>query len=159
MRSAISPDTSALSFNKLDRAGRDTCNTDPRSQVNISPRSGSKITPATISPALRERDVINGEAMREIRGAVQRIDVPAVFRGLSRVPAAFFGDDGVSGEMPLQALNHEPLGSAVGFPHQIEFALQLEADVALEVAVQQRAGFAGDFLANFQLRRHKGWRA
>ena len=27
MRSAISPDRSALAFNKLDRAGRDTCNT------------------------------------------------------------------------------------------------------------------------------------
>ena len=57
--------------------------------------------------------------------------------------------------MLLQPLDHQLLGRTVGLRHQIEFAFQLEADVALEIAVQQRSSLAGDFLANLQIRRHE----
>ena len=120
----------------MNAAGRSATRPIPRSHENISLRSGSKITPATISPGLfqRQGDVVHREAVREIRGAVQRIDVPAVFRRRARVPAALFGHDGVRGEMRVQPLDHQLLGGAVGLGHQIELAFQLEADVALEIA-------------------------
>jgi len=59
-------------------------------------------------------------------------------------------------EMLVQPLDDQLLGSAVCLRHQVEIALQFEADVPLEIAVNQGSGFAGDFLANFQVRRHKG---
>ena len=70
--------------------------------------------------------------MREVGGSIQRIDIPAVFGGPLR-PAAFFGDDGVRGKVRAQPLHHQRLGRAVGFGDQVEFAFQLEADVALEI--------------------------
>jgi hypothetical protein len=49
-----------------------------------------------------------------------------------------------SGNAALQPLDDELFGGAIGLGHQIEFALQLKADVALEEAVEQCSSFAGD---------------
>jgi hypothetical protein len=49
--------------------------------------------------------------------------------------AGFFSDDRMRREMFLQPLDYQLLRCTVGLRHQIEFAFQLEADVALEIAV------------------------
>jgi hypothetical protein len=48
-----------------------------------------------------------------------------------------------------QPLDHQLLRCPVSLRHQIEFPFQLEADMALEIAVQQRSGLARDFFADF----------
>jgi hypothetical protein len=48
----------------------------------------------------------------------------------------------------LQPLDHQLLRRTVGFRHQIEFAFEFEADVALEIPVQQGARLASDFFAD-----------
>ena len=97
-----------------------------------------------------ERDVEHGKCVREVGGAVQRIDVPAEF-GSSVVAAAFFGDDAVGREVRAQPLDHELFAGAVGFGDEIEIAFQLEGDAALEEVRQQRAAFAGDFNGCFEV--------
>jgi hypothetical protein len=87
--------------------------------------------------------------VREIRGAVQWIHVPAILRRRALVPAAFLGDDRVGWKMLLQPLDHQLLRCPVGLRHQIEFAFQLKADMALEIAVQQRSSLARNFFADF----------
>ncbi len=101
----------------------------------------------------RQRDVIHGEAVREIRGAVQWIDVPTVFGRLAGVAAAFFSDDGMGREMLLQSFNDELFGGAIGLGDQIGLALQLKADMALEEAVQQGSSFARDLRADIEIGR------
>jgi hypothetical protein len=51
--------------------------------------------------------------------------------------------------MLLQPLDHQLLRRPVGLRHQIEFAFQLEADMALEIAVQQRSSLARNLFADF----------
>jgi hypothetical protein len=51
--------------------------------------------------------------------------------------------------MLLQPLDHQLLRCPVGLRHQIEFAFQLKADMALEIAVQQRSSLARNFFADF----------
>jgi hypothetical protein len=50
--------------------------------------------------------------------------------------------------MFLQPLDHQFLGGPVGLRDQIELTLQLKADVALKIPVQQGPGLPGDFLAD-----------
>ena len=90
--------------------------------------------------------------MREVGGAVKRIDVPAEF-GRTRLAAAFFSHDRVGGVQFLQALDDEPFARTVGFGHQVEFAFELESDVAREVAVDQGSGFACDSGCGFEVGR------
>jgi hypothetical protein len=71
------------------------------------------------------------------------------------VAAAFLRHDGMRGEMRQQALHHQLFGGAVGFRHQVELALELEAHAALEVTRQQRAGLAGDLHGRFQITGHR----
>ena len=97
-----------------------------------------------------QRDVEHGEAVGEIGGAVQRIHVPAVFGG-ALVAAAFFGHDAVRGKVGAQALDDQLFAGAVGLGHQVEIALELEGDAALEIVGQQRAGFARDLHRGFQV--------
>ena len=62
----------------------------------------------------------------------------------------------VGGEVRAQALHHQLLGGAVGFRHQVEFALQFEGDAALEVVRQQGARLARDFDGGFQVGHRTG---
>ena len=79
-------------------------------RVNISSRSriedhaGDQFARAL----QRQSHVEHRKSVREIRGAIQRIDVPAIF-GRSFVPAAFFGDDRVRGKVASQALDNQAL--------------------------------------------------
>src|SRR5207248_9192449 len=101
-----------------------------------------------------DRNVIYGEAMREVGGPIEGIDVPAVFRR-TLVAAAFLGHDRVGWKMAAQALDDQALTGAVGLGHQIEGALQLESDAALAEPGNESACFAGDPGRRFQ----KRWQA
>src|SRR5579862_1061496 len=81
-----------------------------------------------------ECHVEHRKSVREVGGAVERIDVPAIF-GRSRVPAALLRDDGVRGEVALQTLYNKPLTGAVGVGYQVVFALELEGVVVLATAL------------------------
>ena len=95
--------------------------------------------------------------MREVGGAVERIDVPAILRR-SRLSAAFLGHDRVRRKVTLQAIDNQALAGAVGFGHQIVFALELEAVVVLAAPLyggrDQRPGLASDLNCSFEKRRH-----
>ena len=97
-----------------------------------------------------QRDVEHGEAVGEIGGAVQRVDIPAVL-GRAFVPAAFFGHDGVRGEVRPQPLHHQFFRGAVGFRHQVELSLEFDGYAPFEVIRQKRAGLARDFHGLFQI--------
>ena len=89
----------------------------------------------------RERDVPQRKAVREVGGAVERIDIPAQRRFQLRAPA-FFGYDPVLGKTLAQALDDKLLAGAVGGGHQIESAFQLKPHSAMRH--QQLSGLARD---------------
>ncbi len=95
-----------------------------------------------------EGHIEHRKSVREVGSAVERIDIPAILRR-SGVAAAFFGDDGVRGEVFLQALDDEQLTGAVGFRHQIVFALELEAVVVLAAAVDRGGNERGRLASDF----------
>ena len=102
-----------------------------------------------------ERHVEHREAVGEIGGAVQRVDKPAVFRG-ALVTAALFGHDAVRGKVGAQALDDQLFAGAIGLGHQVEIALQLEGDAALEIVGQQGARLARDLHCCLQVRHALG---
>src|SRR5215469_2495160 len=79
----------------------------------------------------RQRDVVHGKTMREVRGAVQRIDIPAIIRRPA-MSAAFFSHDRVRWKMRPQPLYDELLGRAIRGRHQIVLTLQLKCEMTLE---------------------------
>src|SRR6185312_7754343 len=91
-------------------------------------------------------DAEDGEGMGEVRGAVQRIDVPAVL-GLEAVARAFFAEDAVAGKASADALDDQLFGGAVGFSDEVNVALVFGNNAALEEAAQQGSGFECDFRA------------
>ena len=110
----------------------------------IHDHPGNQLT----SSLQRQRHVEHREAVREIRRAIQRIHVPAIFR-CARLPAAFFGHDGVRGKVAAEPVHDQPLAGAVGLRHQIIGALEIEMPLAARVVLHgtrnQRARFAPDF--------------
>src|SRR5690242_13236710 len=104
-------------------------------------------------PLQAERHVEHRKAVREIRGAVQRVHVPAELGG-AFVPSAFFGHDSVRGKMRPQPLDHEFLAGAIGFGDEVEIALQLEAHAALEEVGEQRSGLARDLHRGLEVRHY-----
>ena len=81
--------------------------------------------------------------MREVGGAVERIDVPAVV-GFGLAARAFLADDAVLRPARLQTFDNQFFGGAIGLGHQVDVALVLDGDAPREVAHQKRAGFARD---------------
>jgi len=72
--------------------------------------------------ALRQRDgnTETGIVMREIRGAVERIDVPAKF-GSGVLAGALFRSDGVARKQIVDAGDNELLGALVGLRDDVHF--------------------------------------
>ena len=114
----------------------------PADAANSSSRTGSKTTPAARAPRGFRGDRHREEriVVREVGGAVERIDEPAHRRAL--VGARFLGEHGVIREAPPDLGEQEGLGAAVVLGDEIDAALALgsmESTVALE---QDRAGGA-----------------
>src|SRR5579871_6502680 len=73
----------------------------------------------------RERRVENGETVREVRGSIQRVDVPTIL-GRAFLPAALLRHDRVSRKVPAQTLDDQPFAGAIGFRHQVISAFEIE---------------------------------
>lgn len=81
--------------------------------------------------------------MREVRRAVERIDVPAILAALVAEPL-LFAQDVVRRPLLPDAFPDQDFGSAVRRGHEISLALVLDLQVLVEMMHQQSAGFAGD---------------
>ena len=81
--------------------------------------------------------------MREIGGAVQRIDVPAILAALI-VQSLLFAQHIMRRKLLGDALADQHLGGAVGRRHQIGVALVLDLQSLMEIRQQQRSGLASD---------------
>ncbi len=70
-----------------------------------------------------ERNAETRVAVREIGGAVERIDVPAIAFGsvAGFVAGAFFGGDGVIGKKFCDARDDGGFGALVGLGDQVDF--------------------------------------
>ena len=82
-----------------------------------------------------------GVAVSEIRGAVERIDVPAKF-GSGLLTGAFLGGDGVAGEVLVEAGDDGVLGALVGLGDEVHF-------VAFVANVERAGKFFHEDLAGF----------
>src|SRR5713226_7044573 len=109
----------------------------------IEDRGGEK----RIALGERNRDAETRISVREIRGAVERIDVPAKFRRRSALmPGSFFGGDGVVGKIFGETLDDEAFGPLVRLRDEIHFvAFVSDVQRARQFFDQDFAGFLGDF--------------
>ena len=83
------------------RAGTSLC------REHLVPRGVVDYTRDHFAGSLQaERDVVDREAVREVRGPVQRIHIPAILRGTG-VSAALFRDDVVGRKVSAQAFDDE----------------------------------------------------
>ncbi len=98
----------------------------------------------------RDRDAEARITMREIGGAVERIDVPSKF-GVSFVASALFGGDGVIREIFGEPLDDGALGALVGLSDQIGVPFVDDVWRAIELLAENLAGFLGDFDGGFKI--------
>src|SRR5579862_2047770 len=83
-------------------------------------------------------------SVRKVRGAVERIDVPAIFRaggGRGRAPA-LFGDDRVIGKAISDFRDDNRFRALVRFRYDVDFTLVGNLFRAIEVAAQNFARLA-----------------
>jgi 4-diphosphocytidyl-2-C-methyl-D-erythritol kinase len=83
-----------------------------------------------------------GQAVDEVRGAVERIDDPGSPPRASAA-AGFFGHDDVVGESIAQPGDDDFLGRAVGFGDQVDGRLALDIFRLFQRITYQRAGITG----------------
>ena len=76
----------------------------------------------------RDRNAEDGIAMRKVRGAVERIDEPAIL-GVEVRPGAFFAQDAEFRPARSQSLGDEFFRSAIGLGDQVNIALVFVANV------------------------------
>src|SRR4051794_3041012 len=90
-------------------------------------------------------DTENGVAVRKIRGSIEGIDIPPVV-GAALVASAFFADDIVSGPGRTYPFDDELFAGAIGHRDKVNVALVFNLHSLVEIAEEQRAGFASDCL-------------
>jgi len=90
-----------------------------------------------------QRDAEVGESVGEVGGAVEWIDVPAIF-AFEAVARTFLAIDSVGGECFAEARADQFLGGAIGDGHQIHVALVFGFDALDEKLLETRAGFTRD---------------
>ncbi len=100
----------------------------------------------------------HGIAVREVRGAVERIDVPAK-RRIRLLAAAFLCHDGVLGEMRPQAGDDGRLGFLVRLGHQIHVALVTDLPRTVELRQKDRTRLLGGFDGEFEIVVRAQWRS
>jgi hypothetical protein len=88
-------------------------------------------------------DAENREAVGEVGGAVERIDVPAVGLVESRA-GALFAVDAVLGEGGGEAVEDELFAGAVGLGNEIDIGFVFGSHAACVEVAEQCAGFEGD---------------
>jgi hypothetical protein len=83
--------------------------------------------------------------VREIRRAVERIDVPAEL-GVEIGAGSLFAVDAVRGKGGGEARDDELFAGAVGFGDEVNVALVLGADASMVEGAEKLAGLARDGL-------------
>ena len=88
----------------------------------------------------RDGDRVDRHPVRIVRGAVERIDVPAVLdppSGPSGDRPALLREDGMVGKGCVEAFHDEALGTAVHLGHDVDRALVLDATDAAPLVEEQ----------------------
>jgi hypothetical protein len=69
-----------------------------------------------------DRDAEARISVREVGGAIERVDVPAKFRsGSAFMPGSLFGGDGMIGEVLGETLDDKAFGALVRLGDEIDF--------------------------------------
>src|ERR1039458_3149488 len=102
----------------------------------------------------RQRDIEHWIPVGEVGGAVERVDVPLVFRGVLAL-AALFAKNRVRGEKRAEALDDERFAGAIGLCDEVVLILQLILNATMVEAGQKGAGFASDVAGGFQKLGHE----
>ena len=87
-----------------------------------------------------QRNAENRKSMREIRCAVQRIHVPAIF-DVDPLPHSLLAIDSVVWKRRAQPLRDQLFRCAIRLSHQIDIAFVFGRDATLEIPPRQCAGF------------------
>ena len=103
------------------------------------------------------RDGEAGVAVREVRGAVERVHVPAIFRARRSVATSLFGGDRVVRIMLPQSRDDQGFGAAIGLRDDIHFTLVGDLLRAVEFRAENRSGFARDFDGKIEELAHGIW--
>jgi hypothetical protein len=101
----------------------------------------------------RNRDAEARISVREIRGAVERIDVPAKFgSGSALMPGSLFGGDGMIGKIFGKALDDKAFRALVCLRDEIHLvAFVGEVQRTRQLFDEDSAGFLGDFDSGFEI--------
>ncbi len=106
-----------------------------------------------VSLCERDGNAEAGVAVREVRSAVERINVPAKLRSRSALMArSFFGCNSMVGKVFAQPLDDEPFRALVRLGDEIHFvAFVANVERARQFFDQDFAGFLGDFNCGFKV--------
>jgi len=109
-----------------------------------------------VRPLVSNGNAEQGIRVREVRRAVERIDIPSL-AGIAAANAAFFTNDRAARELFSQSFDDQALGSAVGIRDEIGApSLMFAVERAMQVVQEQRARFARRFDRNIERIRHGG---
>src|SRR6516164_3849610 len=92
----------------------------------------------------RHRNTKTRIPVRKIRGAVQRIHVPAIL-GIAVCARPFFGGNGVAGEIPLQPFDNDFLRAPVSLCYKVKITFIRNIRRTVDFLAQDFAGFPRDF--------------
>jgi hypothetical protein len=97
--------------------------------------------------------------VREIRGAVERVHVPAKFRG-AIVTSALFRSDGVVGEIFGNPFDDGALRALVGLGDEVGFPFVGNVRRTMELFAKDLSGFLSNFDRSFEIVfGHERWQA
>src|SRR6266704_3312503 len=106
-----------------------------------------------VSLCERDGNAEAGVTVREVRSAVERIDVPAKFRSRSALMArSLFSGNGMVGKVFAQPLDDEPFRAFVRLGDEIHFvAFVGDVQRSRQFFDEDFAGFLGDFNCGFKV--------
>jgi hypothetical protein len=90
-----------------------------------------------------QRDIEEGKAVGEIRGAIERIHIPSVC-ALQAGACSFLAINAVAGKLLVKPADDEFFRCSIGFGHQVYIAFIFGGHAAIEVAAKKLAGFQGN---------------
>ncbi|HLZ13580.1 MAG TPA: hypothetical protein VKP58_13420 [Candidatus Acidoferrum sp.] len=102
-----------------------------------------------VLPSESDGDAEARIAVGEIGGAVERVDVPAIF-GVVVVAKAFFGGDGVRGKIFREAIDDGAFAALVGLRDEVDVAFVFDLGGTGEFFAKNFAGFEGGIDGDFE---------
>src|SRR5260370_10072316 len=138
-----------LEFLDIEGGGFATSGSEKFVVKRIESRGGEQ----RISLGKSDRDAKAGIAVGEIRGAIQRINVPAKFRSRSALmPRSLLGSNGVLGKILREPLNDQPFRTPVRLRDQIHLiAFVCEIPRARQFFHQDFPGFLRNLYGSVEI--------